>query len=377
MTQRASHRVQLLLVLGLIGLPRPCTASPRATPDTEVRRGLSRFEHEVMGTVIEVLFPRAGEPGRGEDAAREVFKVFDEVNRQMSEWNEASPVSAINRGAGGVPVNAPAELRAILGRAREVSERSGGAFDVTWATLAGLWDFQAISPHRPSAAEIERATSLVDYRMVEVDEAAGTVRLARPGMKIGLGGIAKGYALARAAAVLRSRAVRSFLLSAGGQVLAEGGEAEAGPWRVGIRDPRGTRHDFFAVIELDRGSVSTSGDYERYFHLDGERYHHILDPRTGTPSRGLRAATVVAPDPVLADALSTAVMVLGRERGLNLAATFPDVEALVVDEHGGVQATPGLDRRLRIVHSPREQISIPHEFRSEPTFQRGRAPATQ
>ncbi len=334
----------------MLGVAAACTSEPQSAP----QGGLARFEHQVMGTVIEAVLPQSDQPDRDATAARSAFAAFDDVDREMSEWRDDSPLSAINRAAGGAPLPAPPALREILRRAREISERSDGAFDVTWAALAGVWSFQALSPSLPSAAELERARSLVDYRLVEIDEPAGTVRLARPGMKIGLGGIAKGNALARAGAALRAAGVHAFLLSAGGQVLAGERDPTIGPWRVGIRDPRGPRDDFFAAIELDSTSVSTSGDYERFFLLDGKRYHHILDPRTGTPARGLRSATIVAQEPVLADALSTAVMVLGREGGRALVATFPGVEALVVDERGEVEATRGLEARLRIAHAPRE-----------------------
>jgi thiamine biosynthesis lipoprotein len=218
-----------------------------------------------------------------------------------------------------------------------------------------LWDFRAPEPAVPPAAEIDRRARLVGYRRVELDEAAGTVRLPEPGMMIGLGGIAKGYALAEAAEVLRGRGLEDFLLVSGGQVYAAGrrsGVGEDRPWRVGVRDPRGGPEDFFALLELADASASTSGDYERYFVADGVRYHHILDPRTGRPARGLRSATVVSADAVLADALSTGIFVMGPEAGLALAARLPGVEAVLVDGDGGVLVTSGLEDRLEVLHPP-------------------------
>jgi thiamine biosynthesis lipoprotein len=206
----------------------------------------------------------------------------------------------------------------------------------------------------PPAAEIERRARLVDYRRVELDEAAGTVRLPEPGMMIGLGGIAKGYALAEAAEVLRGRGLEDFLLVSGGQVYAAGGRSEGGPgagedrpWRVGVRDPRGGPEDFFALLELADASASTSGDYERYFVAAGVRY-----PRTGRPARGLRSATVVSADAVLADALSTGIFVMGPEAGLALAERLPGVEAVLVDDEGEVLTTAGLEGRLEVLHPP-------------------------
>ena len=160
-------------------------------------------------------------------------------------------------------------------------------------------------------------------------------------MKLGLGAIAKGHALALAAAALRARGLRSFLLSAGGQTYAAG-LREGRPWRVGVRDPRGAPDAIIAQLPLEDASAATSGDYERYFERDGVRYHHILDPRTGSPARGLRSVTVIDADPVRADAMSTAIFVLGVERGLALARRTPGLEALLVDDKGVVHRTAGL-----------------------------------
>ena len=256
----------------------------------------SIFRAEAMATTFVVELP--DRPGAA-DTAEEVFAIFRRIDAEMSEWKPTSPLSAVNRQAGGAAAAVPAELRALLHRGVEIGELTGGAFDVTWAALWGLWDFKAAEPRVPEAAEIARRVALIDYRQVEIDDAAGTVRLPRAGMKIGLGGIAKGYALERAAAVLDARGVGSYLLLAGGQVFARGRKGDR-PWRVGIRDPRGGPDDSFASLDLTDASASTSGDYESYFMLDGVRYHHILDPRTGMPARGLESATVIAADATLA-----------------------------------------------------------------------------
>ena len=234
-----------------------------------------------MATTIAVTLPEG--PGSTE-AAEEVFAVFRRIDAEMSEWKPTSPLSAVNRQAGGAAAPVPASCGAAH-RGVEIGELTDGAFDVTWAALWGLWDFKAAQPRVPEAAEIARRVALIDYRQVEIDDEAGTVRLPRAGMKIGLGGIAKGYAFERAAAVLDARGLGSYLLLAGGQVFARGRKGDR-PWRVGIRDPRGGPDDSFASLDLTDASAPTSGDYESYFMLDGVRYHHILDQCTGMPSRG-------------------------------------------------------------------------------------------
>ncbi len=170
-------------------------------------------------------------------------------------------------------------------------------------------------------------------------------------MQLGLGAIGKGYALDRAAERLERRGFRDFLIVGGGQVLARGRRGER-PWRIGVRDPRGGPRDLLARVDVSGVSLSTSADNESYFVVAGVRYHHILDPRTGWPAKGLRSVTVVHPEATLADALSTAVMVLGRERGLEVAKRL-GAEVLLVDAEGEIAFTPGLAPRLELLGSPR------------------------
>jgi thiamine biosynthesis lipoprotein len=307
-----------------------------------------RFAQEIMAAPIEVLVPADG----GDEAAETVFRIFREVDAEMSEWKPSSPLSAVSREAGVGPVEVPAALRGVIRRGLEIGELTDGAFDVTWAALWGLWDFKSRPPVVPDPGEIARRAVLVDFRQVVVDDDAGTVYLPRDGMVLGLGGIAKGHALDRAAEELRRRGVESFLISAAGQMMV-GGRRGDRSWRVGIRDPRGERDDYFAWIVAEDVSVSTSGDYERFFVIDGRRYHHILDPRTGRPAEGVRSATVVSADATLADALSTALVILGIERALELVESLDGVDAVLVDDQATVHVTSGIAGRLELVHAPR------------------------
>lgn len=304
---------------------------------------------DIMATPVSVTLRR-------EDAhtALLVFDVFRDVDARMSEWKPRSPLSAVNRAAGREAVRVPEDLRALLRRGIAIGEATGGAFDITWAALWGLWDFRSETPKLPDRAEVTRRVALVDSRRVIVDDAAGTVELPVAGMMVGLGGIAKGYALDRAAAALRGAGVEDFLISGGGQMMA-GGLRDGRAWRIGIRDPRGGPADWFAFVEASDVSVSTSGDYESWFEVDGRRYHHILDPRTGWPAAPedpLAGATVVAADATLADALSTAMIVMGRRGALGLAARTEGVEAVLVGTDGQVDVTEGLKGRLEILRRP-------------------------
>ena len=309
-----------------------------------------RSQH--MATTISVTVPDDDRTGL---AGEIVSEVFADVDRVMSEWKPDSPLTSVNQNAGVRPVEVPAELRAVIRRGIEIGDATGGAFDITWAALWGLWDFKSEAHVVPDAGEIARRAALVDYRRVVIDDDAGTVYLPEAGMLIGLGGIAKGYAADVAVARLRDAGFEDFLLITGGQVYASG-EKDGEAWRVGVRDPRGAPSDLIATIELRDASASTSGDYERFFEVDGRRYHHILDPRTGWPSEGARSVTVVTGSATLGDALSTALMVLGPEEG-GSAADALGAWALVVDAEGRIVEIGGPAPRVTMHEGPASGVA--------------------
>lgn len=306
------------------------------------------FRSDHMGSTIAVTVP---DTPRAPEAGRLVSDTFAEVDEMMSEWKPGSPLTAVNDNAGVGPAVVPPELRALIERSLDLAAATDGAFDPTWAALWGLWDFKADPPSLPDPAEVARRVALVDFRKVRL--ADDTVELPEPGMLIGLGAIAKGYAIDVAAERLRAAGFDDFLILAGGQVYAAG-DRGGHPWRVGVRDPRGSPADTIATIELRDASASTSGDYERFFVIDGVRYHHILDPRTGHPARAERAVTVVSHNATTADAISTAMMVVGPDRAASLADEF-GVWALLIDP----------ENRVSQVGSPTPQIEFGHNT-SEP-----------
>ncbi len=326
----------------------PAPARPRA---------LFQQSRPLMGTIyqISVDAPEAV-------AAPAVAAAYDEIARLedvLSEWREDSTISRVNAAAGGAPVEVDADTMRVVRAGLEVSEWSEGAFDITWAALRGLYDFRRGVPPEPAA--IRRRLPLIDHRAVTVDPAARTVALARAGMAIGTGGIGKGYALDRAAEILEARGITSYMLNAGGQVQVRGMRGtgdEARPWRVGIQHPRGDAP--FALVESTGGSISTSGDYERFF-LDaaGRRYHHIIDTDTGLPSDRSMSVTIITENGAYADALSTAVFVMGWERGLAMLERLPfRAEAVVVDPTCTVHATPGTFERL-VLLAPMNGMQLP------------------
>jgi len=294
-------------------------------------------EEAIMGTrvAVELWSEDAALAARAMDAVIAEMRRTDEL---MSTYKPESQLSEVNAHAHERPVTVDADIITVVGRGLEMSRLSGGAFDITYASVGYLYDYRA--HQRPTDAEITAALPGVDYRQVVVDREARTIRFLKKGVRIDLGGIAKGYAVDRAVERLREMGIRHAMVNAGGDTRLIG-DRRGKPWIVGIRDPRAEGR-MVTRLPLADEAVSTSGDYERYFEEDGVRYHHILIPGTGKSARAVRSATVLGPDATLTDALSTTVFVLGVERGMKLVASLPDVEAVVVDAEGRIYYSDGL-----------------------------------
>lgn len=285
-------------------------------------------------------------------AFAEVFAEFDRLDALLSVWQSASDVSRLNAAAGQGPVLVRHETREVLRAAARVSDWTAGKFDVTFGALAEIWKFDHDQDNRvPTPAEIAARLPRVDHTAVTVDEDAGTAAIARPGVRVHLGGVGKGYAVDRAIAILRRAGLADFMIQAGGDLYVAGMAGDE-PWRLGIQDPRGPAGDVFASLELSDATFSTSGDYERFFDRDGVRYHHILDPDTGQPARLSRSVTIVARDATYADGLSTGVFILGPDAGLALIERLPDVEGVIVAADNRVLVSSGLKGRLHLRHPP-------------------------
>lgn len=287
------------------------------------------------------------------DAAfEEVTREFDRLDALMSVWREGSDIVRLNAAAGERAVPVSRDVRETLAAARQISEWTGGKFDVTFGALSGLWKFDHDQDNRiPDPAAVRARLPLIDYRELELDERAGTAFLRKKGMSVHLGGIGKGYAVDRAADLLRRRGVRDFMIQSGGDLYVAGRRGDR-PWRVGIRDPRGPAERSFAALDLSDETCSTSGDYERSFIAGGRRYHHIIDPDLGEPTRDTRSVTIVATSATMADALSTGVFLLGPQAGMALIETLPDVEGVIVTARNEVLVSSGLTDRLIRLTSP-------------------------
>ena len=291
---------------------------------------------------------------RAFDAAIEEIKRIEAL---MTTWRPESEVSRINAAAGKSAVKVSDETFGVIKEAIHTSEISEGTFDITFETLHGLWKFdEDLDPHPPSDAEVKARLPYVGYRNIKLDERDKSVMLAKEKTKIGLGGIAKGYAVDMAARVLERAGLSSFFVQAGGDLFARGRKPDGGEWQAGIRDPRGPEQKYFAKIPLTDHAFSTAGDYERAYIVGGKRYHHILDPRTGHPAAACRSVTIWAPTALLADEIDDAVFILGPEKGLKLVESIDGVAAVIVDAQNNLFVSKRLQGKVQVVGVPSDGI---------------------
>jgi thiamine biosynthesis lipoprotein len=291
------------------------------------------LEIKVLGTEVALL----------DEAIEAAIVEIRRVEDLMTDWRP-SPLMDLNAAAGQGPVEVQPELAALISRGLQFGELTGGAFDITYAGAGKLWDFKRRPPLVPDEETVRAALENVGYARVTVDLEKSTVELPE-GMRLGLGGIAKGYGVDRAMAVLLEHGIEHAMVSAGGDLKVLGRKLGK-PWEIAIRHPR-DRQRVLALLPVSNTCVMTSGDYERFFEHEGKRYHHILDPRTGYPATGCMSATVIAQDAANADSLATAMCVLGPQKGLALVESLPRVEALLVGMDGKVHASSGLGAEKR------------------------------
>ncbi len=291
----------------------------------------------MMGTEVSVWLWHDS-PDDGRLLVDAVFREAERINQLMSTYIEDSQISAINREAAAGPVIAGEELFTLIQRSLDISVLTRGAFDITYESVGQHYDFR--KRQRPDDATVASEKERIGFELIELDRGAGTVHFRAEGVRINLGGIAKGYVVERGVDILATRGVQHAIVTAGGDSRLLG-DRRGQPWGIGIRDPR-KEGEVAISVPLSDEAISTSGDYERFFDEDGIRYHHILAPSTGEPAEGVHSATVIGPDAVMTDALSTSVFVMGVDQGLRLIASLPDYESIVIDAEGAIYYSDGL-----------------------------------
>ncbi len=270
---------------------------------------------------------------------------MERVNRLLNNYDNASEISAINRNAGGAAVPVSPETAEVLQAAIMIGKRSGGAHDVTIGPLMKLWGFAKEQPGLegavPDPAQIRAAKALVDYRALQLlpHTVSGatlySARLAKAGMWIDMGSISKGYCADRAIAVLKKYGIQSALVAAGGTICTIGRKPDGSAWKVAVRHPR-KEDEFMTFVPLENASISTSGDYERFYMKNKKRLGHIIDPHTGKPVERMQSVSVIGATGLETDSIDTTIFVLGPEKGRKLIDSMPGTSALLVSHNGTI-----------------------------------------
>ncbi|MGB5654290.1 MAG: FAD:protein FMN transferase [Robiginitalea sp.] len=264
------------------------------------------------------------------------------IEKLISSWDPASETSEVNRQAGIQPIKVSAELFELISRCIELSKLTDGAFDISYASMDRLWKFDGSMKELPSAQEIKASVARVGYQKILIDEISQTIFLRENGMKIGFGAIGKGYAADMAKDLLLREGVVAGIINAAGDMSSWGTQPGGKPWQVAITNPM-DKTKSFGLLPMGEGAVVTSGDYEKFVRFNGKRYSHIMDPRTGYPATGIISATVFAPKAELADALSTALFVMGIETGLDRINQLEGIECIIVDDSGKLFTSQRID----------------------------------
>lgn len=258
------------------------------------------------------------------------------IERLLTTFNEDSETNRINRYAGIMPVKVSVEIIALIQRAARISRLTQGAFDLTYGAVdKSLWNFDTQMAALPDAATARKMVRLINFRNVIVDETAGTVFLKEKGMRIGFGGIGKGYAAECAKALLQREGVSSGIVNAAGDLTVWGHQPDGQPWTIGIANPDQANR-LFSSLQLSDMAIATSGNYEKYVFINGKRYSHTIDPRTGLPVSGIKSVSILCPNAEIADALTTPVMIMGIRAGLDMINQINGIGCLIIDDNNQI-----------------------------------------
>lgn len=315
------------------------------TPSSSYPSNLFKYHQVAMGTMVEITLVDDDEEAANKAALR-AFHEIKRIETLMSPWVESSDVLRINRSAGKEWVTVSPETIEVIRKAQEISNLSGGGFDITVGPLAELWRKARERGIPPSIEEVQGKLNLINFRDIRMDQ-EGKVFLQKKGMSIDLGGIAKGFAVDKAFELLKSLGYKNLIVNAGGDLRVGGFKVDQ-PWSIGIQNPRAPQR-IMAKVSVSDTAIATSGDYEKFFFYQDKRYHHILNPKDGFPTEGCQSVTILFKEGMTADGLATAVFVLGPEKGFSLCRRLDGVQCLIVDKDGKIIFSPGLEDRISLI----------------------------
>ncbi|MCL6591310.1 MAG: FAD:protein FMN transferase [Firmicutes bacterium] len=309
-------------------------------------------EYEANGFAMGTLISQKIYGIASRKAANEAFEKIKYLECLMTINAPGGDINRLNENAGKGYIKLNPETISVLKSALIISRLSGGAFDITVAPVVKEWGIGSVSPRIPPKKTLIRLGSLIGYKNVYIDEKNQGAALAGAGQMVDLGGIAKGYAADAVIQIYRRNGIRSGLINIGGNVATLGTRPDGTPWRIGIQDPRARHGKILGVVRVSDQAVVTSGDYEKYFMKNGKRYHHIINPRSGRPAEsGLISVTIVAASSTEADALATAVFILGSDKGMSLLKRYGRAEAILITANKKLYITPGLKKDFEFMNN--------------------------
>ncbi len=329
----------IILLASILLLPAIFSCAPKEFE-------LHRRTQFIMGTLVEITV-RDPDPDKAQLAITYAFDEMRRLEKLMSTHIADSEISRLNAQSGiAVPLAVSPEVLAVIQRGIYWGDKSNGAFDISIGPISQLWKFDDDNSAIPDDRLLDEATRRVNFREIEMDDP--NVSLKQPGMSLHLGAVAKGYAVDQAMTDLEKNGIQHALINAGGDLKVLGERKDGQPWNIGLQHPRHPEK-MIASLSLKDKAVATSGDYQKYFMKDNTRYHHILDPENGLPARGMISCTIIANNTMDADALATAVFVLGPEKGMELVQSLDSVEAMLVTESGGTLFSKNFESQPRFV----------------------------
>lgn len=296
--------------------------------------------HKIMGVdfVISVV---ETDSLRAESQIEYAVEEARKIEGIISSWDKNSQTTQINFNAGIQPVSIDVELFELIERSIRVSDLTDGIFDITVGPLIQVWKMDSLHTKLPTDENISLAKSLVNFKLIELNKENQSVFLPKKGMNIGFGGIGKGFIAEHLKVKLSQRGIKSGMISAGGDIIVWGNHPQQELWSLGVANPS-QKDELLGYLKVKNNSVVTSGNYEKYIEIEGKKYTHIINPKTGFPVEGIKSVTVVCPNAELADALATSCFVMGAKDGLNFIEKLKGVEALFVDVNDEVSSTSGL-----------------------------------
>lgn len=298
---------------------------------------------KLMGNRFEITVVHEHEKFANESISSAVAEI-QRIEKLLTTFNDDSQTNLINRQAGIKPVVVDKEVFDLISRSIKISQLTQGAFDISYGSIdKSLWNFNQEMKALPDAGTAKKLVHLIDYRNIILDEQSSSVFLKNKGMRIGFGGIGKGYAAEKAKALLLAKGINSGIVNAAGDLTAWGYQPNNQPWTIGIAAPDNPHHHPFSTLNITNTSVATSGNYEKFVIINGKKYSHTIDPKTGFPVHGIKSVTIICPNAEIADAMATPVMVMGLRAGLHMINQVKSIACIIIDEEDRIHTSANIN----------------------------------